>query len=182
MIEGNPAFPGTAAETALRDVRSLLETHQKKGGTQPIDTVVLGCTHFPLVRQDIETAFETLHRDPAWQALTAAPRTYIDPAEWTARELFRELAKARLRLKDGESCVMAADRFFLSIPDPACSGIKLAPDGGLAYDYKYGRATGQFDREDTINIPLTPDTLPKTSATLVREKLPLVWSRLSQAP
>ena len=180
VIEGNPAFPGTAAETALRDVRTLLETHRKNGGTQPISTIVLGCTHFPLVRQEIEAAFETLHRDPAWQTLTAAPRTYIDPAEWTARELFRELAKARLRLKDGESCLTPADQFFLSIPNPACAGIKLAPDGGLEYGYKYGRATGEFDREDTINILLTNDTLPKTSAALVRGKLPLVWSRLEK--
>ena len=182
VIEGNPAFPGTAAETALRDVRTLLEIHRNNGGTQPINTVVLGCTHFPLVQRDIETAFSTLHADPAWQKLTAAPRTYIDPAEWTARELFRELAKARLRLKDGESCLMPADQFFLTIPDPACPGIKLAPDGGLEYGYKYGRTPGQFDREDTLNIPLTTETLPKTSATLVREKLPLVWDRLSRTP
>ena len=180
VIEGNPAFPGSAAETTLRDVRALLETHRKSGSTQPIQTVVLGCTHFPLVRQDIETAFTTLQLDPAYQKLTAALRTYIDPAEWTARELFRELAKARLRLKESETCVMASDLYFLSIPNPASPGIQLALDGGLEYAYKYGRSTGQFERGDTINIPLTLQTLPKSSAALVKAKLPLVWSRLSR--
>jgi glutamate racemase len=178
VIEGNPAFTGTAAETALRDVRTLLETHRHSGSTQPVRTLVLGCTHFPLVRQEIESAFETLERDPRYQKLTATPRHYIDPAEWTARELFRELAKARLRLKEGESCVMPADRFFLSMPNPDSPGIQLSPDGGLDSSYKYRRTPGEFSREDTVNIPLTTATLPTSSANLVRGKLPLVWERL----
>jgi glutamate racemase len=178
VIEGNPAFSDTVAATAMRDVRSLLETHLKSGSTQPVRTVLLGCTHFPLVQQEIESAFETLQQDPRYQKMTAAPRSYIDPAEWTARELFRELAQARLRLKAGESCVMPADRFFLSIPNPDSPGLKLSPDGGLEYGYKYGRSPGEFSHEDTINIPLTADTLPKASAALVKEKLPLVWEKL----
>ncbi len=73
---------------------------------------------------------------------------------------------------------MPDDRFFLSVPNPGWPGIKLSPEGGLDYAYKYGREPGQFGREDTVNIPLTTATLPKTSATLVKEKLPLVWKRL----
>lgn len=182
VIEGNPSISGTAAETALRDVRALLETHRRSGSSQPIDTVVLGCTHFPLVEREIEAAFRALRREPAYQALLAVPRTYVDPAACTARELFRELAKARLRLPAGQSCVLPADRFFLSVPNPSCPGVKLNPDGRLDHDYKYQRHAGQLDREDTVNVPLTVESLPGASARLVREKLPLVWERLQSRP
>jgi hypothetical protein len=41
---------------------------------------------------------------------------------------------------------------------------------------------GHLEREDTKNVPLTPDMLPAPSARLLRERLQEVWSRLQAAP
>jgi len=81
-------------------------------------------------------------------------------------------------LGPGESPVIARDQFYLSVPRQEFPGIRLAPDGGLERDYKYGRLPGQLDREDTKNVPLTPAVLPPASARLLRERLTAVWSRL----
>jgi hypothetical protein len=68
------------------------------------------------------------------------------------------------------------------VPNPACPDIKLAPDGSLDRDYKYSRMPGNLEREDTKNVPLTPDMLPAPSARLLRERLQSVWNRLQPLP
>lgn len=181
-IEGDPSIKRTTAEIALHDVRALLDAQLQSGSVRPINTVVLGCTHFPLVQQVIEEAFRELGHDPAYLGQIGAARTYIDPAEWTARELFRELAKARLRVPTETEHVLSTDLFFLSVPNPVLENVRLDSNGGLDRDYKHQRATGRLNQEDTVNVPLTVTSLPGASARLVREKLPLVWQRLSASP
>ncbi len=177
-IEGDTAFPEPVAAYARRDVRALLEAYRELKPATPLQQVVLGCTHYPLAVSEIEQAFAELRADPAWRDLVAPQRIYVDPAALTARELFRELARARLRLKAGEKCVLARDQFYLSVPRTESPGIKLAADGGLDREYKYGRLPGRLDIEDTKNVPLVPAMLPAPSARLLQERLGAVWQRL----
>lgn len=181
IIEGDPASRTSAAEQVGIDVRALVEAHRTSAGghaVKPLSTIVLGCTHFPLVREEIDAAFANLRNDPALAPSIAEQRVYIDPAEWTARQLFRELASARLRVREGEAVVPDRDLFFLSIPHPATPPAHRNDEGGLDYEYKYGRATGQFGIEDTVVVPMTREGLPDAARKLVSEKLPAVWGRL----
>ncbi|MFZ9746221.1 MAG: glutamate racemase [Opitutaceae bacterium] len=177
-IEGDAAFAEPVAVYARREVRALAEAYRELRPGRPLETVVLGCTHYPLAKSEIERAFGELAADPAWRDVVSSRPNFVDPATLTARELFRELARARLRLGAGESPVMARDQFYLSVPRKEFPGVRLAADGGLERDYKYGRLPGQLDREDTKNVPLTPAVLPPASARLLRERLTAVWSRL----
>jgi len=102
----------------------------------------------------------------------------VNPAEWTAKELFRELASARLRHRPGTARASERDLFFISVPNPASPGVRLAETGALDHDYKYGRSPGQLGVEDTHNIPLTLDHLSPTSRNLILTKLPQVAERL----
>jgi len=177
-IEGDAAFTEPVAVYARREVRALAEAYRELRPGRPLETVVLGCTHYPLAKAEIEQAFAELAADPSWRAVVSPRLAFVDPATLTARELFRELARARLRLGAGENPVIARDQFYLSVPRPGFPGVRLAPDGGLDRDYKYGRLPDQLDREDTKNVPLTPAVLPPASASLLRERLTAVWSRL----
>lgn len=179
-IEGDSAFPDPIAAYALKEARALTEAYRETKAASPLETIVLGCTHYPLARAEIDTAFATLRQDPAFTGLIAEKRTFVNPAEATAKELFRDLAKARLRLKKDEACILPHTQFYLSVPRVEETGIQLATDGSLDRDYKYSRSPGQLDYEDTKNIPLTPALIPPTSATLVRTRLPAVWKALSQ--
>jgi len=176
LIEGNPAYEGNVAEQALADVRELVEIHRDSGEKRPIETLVLGCTHYPLILTELESAFETLRKDEAFAPWIAPERIYVDPAEWSARELFRELASAHLRLRPGEGREGREDRFYLSVPHPDSplseSGERLDPE------YQYGRDPGNPGKEDTVVVGLTREGLPEAGAALVREKLPEVWRRL----
>jgi hypothetical protein len=162
------------------DVRQLVETHRAASagsGVKPLTTIVLGCTHFPLVESEIDAAFEELRADPDLAPHIAPRRRYVDPAEWTAKQLFRELATARLRRREGTTPAAERDLFFLSVADRTLATTPLNPDGTLTDAYKYGRDPGRF-LEDTIIVPMTREILPESGRKLVSSKLPAVWGRL----
>jgi|GEM_PF-305456 len=173
------------------DVATLVNAHQKSGQTSAIDTVVLGCTHFPLVRQEILDSFARLRAyekngERPFVNLIAEKIAVVDPAELTAKELFRELARRKLfRKVSGESdspeSAVAPDQFYISIANPKSAGVVLSADGSLDRDYKYGRSPGRLQIEDTICVPMTQDRLPSTSLNLIRTKLPHVWQRLNRS-
>ena len=179
VIEGDPAFATSLADQITADVKSLVDTHIKTHPNgPPLQKIILGCTHFPLAQKDIDTAFATLRKDPAYTPHIAPALTYVNPAEWTAKELFRSLASARLRHKPGTPFVTERDLFFLSVPNPQFPGIQLTETGALDHTYKYRRQSGHLDRQDTLNIPMTPEKLPPTSRHLFESRLPSTWSRL----
>jgi glutamate racemase len=185
-IEGDPSFllpsqtPAQSVAAILRnDVTMLVENYRKDGGGPPIGRIVLGCTHFPLVQTQIATAFAELRSgSTANRDLIAEKIEFVNPAELTAKELFRSLASVRLRVKQGEMSKLDHDEFFISVPNAACPTVKLAENGALDSSYKYGRNTGGFDVEDTKNVPMQFSTLPKASVRLIQEKLPEVAKRL----
>ncbi len=180
VIEGDPAFPQSVADCAAQEARALLETLRREQPGQKLGTLVLGCTHYPLARTELDAAFAALRADPAFAPLLSNHLTYVDPAEWTARELFRELARAGLRLKSGESCRQKQHAFYLSVPNPASTAIERAPDGGLDRDFKYGRLPGQLEREDTVNVRLLAEGLPAVGRNLIEKRLPLVWRAMTK--
>jgi len=182
VIEGDPSRRATVAQQIATDVRHLVERHratQDLPEGKPLTSIVLGCTHFPLVASEIDAAFASLRRDPDFAPYIAPTRHYVDPAAWTARQLFRELATARLRRRSGDSGPTDRDQFFLSVPDPNLSRERLNPDGSLTDAYKYGRDPGQ-SIEATLVVPMTRAILPESGRKLVSEKLPAVWGRLAE--
>ena len=81
-------------------VRSLIRTYVQAlgpigGGAGAIDTLVLGCTHYPLAWSD-------------WVSATGAKVQLIDPAAAVARQLRRVLA-ARGALSEDGSCARAGE-------------------------------------------------------------------------
>lgn len=165
------------------DVTTLVEDYRRSGQSQPIDTVVLGCTHFPLAEKAIVGEFARLRELSEngtfpYRDLIAREIVVVNPAEATAKELFRNLAQARLRRSSTLKSLAAPDLFFLSVPNPESPGIRLTADGALDSAYKYGRLAGNLSLEDTRFVPLDVSTLPNSSLNLIRSRLPEVWKRL----
>ncbi len=178
VIEGDPAFKESVAERCGLDARALVLAHQQSGAISPLSTIVLGCTHFPLAQTEIDEAFTHLRAEDAFNNLIAPKLAYVNPAEWTARELFRTLASARLRTtKEPKD---AKDIFFISTANPTRQDLPLSTEGALEKAFKYSRLPGEFDREDTVNQPMTPARIPPTTRKLIETKLPQVWQRLNR--
>ena len=182
-IEGDPSIKTPIRDIIRADVGAFLKSAAADGAT-PMDTLMLGCTHYPLVADEIAAAFaywreqsDADGRKP-YARLVAPQLKQVNPAAWTAEALWRSLQGAKMM---AVTKPLAGDLFYISIPNPAWPGVGLAADGSLTYEYKYGRQPNQVGREDTINVPLTTDRLPGATAGLVREKLPLTWRSLQAA-
>lgn len=168
------AIEGTAGsvDDCLRtDVAALVAEHRRSGDKRPITTVVLGCTHYPLVRDDIDREFMRVRDDPACRDLIAPQLTYVNPADETARELFRELFLRRLRA--GADVQPAADRdaFYITV----------GRDGLLSNEVKFGRSPGRFDVQDIRTIPMHDDPEARAALKPWATRLPHVAERLGNA-
>ncbi len=188
-IEGdsNVAGQGSIDDFLARDLRKMLEDYRKSGGTQPIGTIILGCTHYPLVQSEIVDTLSRLKNtqingSKPFQSLIADKIDLVNPAELTAKELFRELARNRLRSSSRPSSSNAnrsptiSASFFMSIPNASYSGVTLNKEGNLEQKYKYSRTAGNLIVEDTINVQMQDQLLPPSSLTLMKTRLPHVWS------
>jgi glutamate racemase len=94
LIEGDDPY-GAATETAVREYAAPL----KEAG---VDTVILGCTHYPLIR-------------PVFQRVFGRDVTLVFSAEETAREVAETLARKGI---ENESTREGSYR-FLTTGDPA---------------------------------------------------------------
>lgn len=177
-IEGDAGVKETPKQIIDAEVKALLEERVAAGDSTRIDTVVLGCTHYPLVQADIVAAFDRCRMQTApdgttpYAKLVAPTLTVVDPAAWTAQDLWRTLASANLRMPAGAKPATAHDLFFISVANPAWPGVQLSPDGTLTKDFKYGRDAGDPGREDTVIVPMTIEGLPSSAANLVTTRLP----------
>jgi glutamate racemase len=93
LIEGDDPF-GEATATAVREYAAPL----KEAG---VDTVVLGCTHYPLIR-------------PILQRVFGRDVTLVFSADETAREVAETLARKRMENEPGREGVYT----FLTTGDP----------------------------------------------------------------
>jgi hypothetical protein len=179
-IEGDPSVKTPIRDIIRADVGAFLKSAAADKAA-PIDTLILGCTHYPLVADEIAAAFAYWRDQPDADgrkpyAVLVAPRLkQVNPAAWTAEALWRSLRGAKMMAVTKPT---SGDLFFISVANPQWPGVSLAADGTLAYEYKYGRVEGQIGRVDTINVPMTTDRLPGATAGLVRDKLPLTWRSL----
>ena len=162
------------------EVKELLNRRRQTPGGPPIDTVVLGCTHYPLVQTEILATLERYRTFVAsdgsqpFKGLVERDPLVVDPARFTAQDLSRALDASNLRLPAGMKPAAERDLFFLSVANPKWPGVQLEPDGGLTKEFKYGRDAGNPGREDTVIVPMTMDNLPASTAHLVRTRLPAV--------
>ena len=169
------------------DVATLALNHKSSGKLSAIDTVVLGCTHFPLVKQEILDAFSSVRAyehngERPFESVIAEKIAVVNPAEMTAKELFREMARRKLFCQPAAGDNSAKDLFFMSVANTKCPEAKTKSDGSLDYDYKYGRQPGALGVEDTICIPLQILLLPVSTRNLIQSRLPEVWTRLNSLP
>ena len=190
-VLGNDAKPATwqlnSAENYARyDVAMLVEKYRRSGGGAPISTLVLGCTHYPIAQREISAAFDHLRNfkspDGArpYRELISEKIEFVNPAEFTAKELFRELARGRLRAARDSTAPPVLDRVFVSVPNAKWSGARLNADGAFDAGYKYGRTPGNPSAEDTLCVPLKEARAVLDALSGLAPALPRVWSNLNR--
>ncbi|XZE44032.1 glutamate racemase [Pirellulaceae bacterium SH467] len=165
------------------DVVTMVENYRRSGSESPIHSVILGCTHFPFEADAIR---ENLRRLRDWKSeegtypyrsILAEEIRLIDPAEWTAKELFVTLKKTGRNSKKAGLDRPRLEGMYWSVPSPTVRE-HCDAQGNLLSDYKYGRRVRSDREEDTRFVPLAPKELPGALAQLLREKCTNVWKEL----
>jgi glutamate racemase len=189
-ILGNPDRPETwrlnSIENYIRyETVTLVENHRRAGSTDPISTVILGCTHYPFYQAEIEGSFDrlrdfrTVAGEAPYEDLIAEDIFFVDPAQMTAIQLFEELAARNLLVRGGGDHPTAGDEFYISVVNANCPGAELRPDGlSFTYDYKYGRSPGELEKEYVKRVPMSSENLGENAIETIRTTMPAVWDRL----
>ncbi|HUS72325.1 MAG TPA: hypothetical protein VMY06_04595 [Sedimentisphaerales bacterium] len=163
---------------------SLVERYRRSGGSEPISSVILGCTHFPYQMDRIATSFGRLRNfripdgDEPYKNLISAELSFIDPAELTATQLYETLAAAGLLINKTDEFILTTDEFYISVPNSSLADAKLTISGGFTYEYKYGRVPGHFAAEYVKRVPMSSTNLSDAVRESIKTRMPAVWERL----
>jgi hypothetical protein len=162
---------------------SLLEKMIADKITKTMNTLILGCTHYPYLKDTIASVLNELYHyknnnEYRYKKFLVEKVELIDPSIETAKEAY--LALQKQMLTNGES--VKQNQFYITIPNNNTPKNALQPDGWFTYDYKYGRVAGanttyvNYVPFDTKNISEASYSrfkmvLPKSYAEIVKSKL-----------
>lgn len=150
--------------------RMVLESASLFPG-RSLDAVILGCTHYPYFKQEIQEHFNYLRGlDPAYASIIPPNLPVIDPAVSEAKELYEYLKREALF----GSGSFWDSRFFISVPNPLLKQNRIEKNGEFSIDYKYGRTINRSLLE-VKQVPLTQKELAPDVFSRIREKMPLIF-------
>lgn len=160
---------------------TLLEKMKRENYTLPLNILILGCTHYPYMKDTIAKVLDELYNYNSnntyrYRDVLAQHVELIDPALETAKNAYvamrnQELQQTKLRKNESH--------FFITVPNTDLSEVQLQPDGWFTYQYKYGRMAG----ENKTYVKYVPfNTTNVSSATYMRFKkvLPDVYAVLQK--
>jgi glutamate racemase len=123
---------------------SLLEKMVQQDIKTPMNTLILGCTHYPYMLDTIAKVLNELYdykkgNQYRYRSFMTKHIELIDPSVETAKEAYLALREMQL----GNTAGVQPNRFFITTPNKALTEAQLQPDGWFTYAYKYGRAVGE---------------------------------------
>ena len=162
---------------------SLLEKMIVNKITKPMNTLILGCTHYPYLKDTIATVLNELYHfknknEYRYRNYLVEKVKLIDPSIETAKEAYLAMQKQTL----SNNASLQNNLFYITIPNSNTPKSAIQPDGWFTYDYKYGRLAGanttyvQYVPFDTKNISEATYNrfklvLPKSYAEIVKSTL-----------
>ena len=162
---------------------SLLEKMVQEKVTKPLNTLILGCTHYPYLKDTIASVLNELYQykkdnQYRYRNYLVEKVELIDPSVETAKEAYLALRSQSLT----NTATKQTNQFFITVPNSSVPKAALQPDGWFTYDYKYGRLAGantdyvKYVPFDTKNISEASYSrfkmvLPKSYAEIVKSKL-----------
>lgn len=158
---------------------SLLEKMRQQPFVSPLNTLILGCTHYPYLRDTISAVLTELYhyRDKdgyRYQRVLAEHVALIDPAVETAKEAYLALRAQQLMISEESR---ATDAFYISIPNTQLKGIQLQQDGWFTNEYKYGRQAGSGE-EFVKFVPFDSRNIVQATYDRFQLLLPACYERI----
>ena len=160
---------------------SLIEKMRSQGITTPMNTLILGCTHYPFMRDTIRNVLNELYNmkfngQYAYRSVLAKHVELIDPAVETAKEAYIEMRKLAL----GNATGKQPNKFFITVPNKSLKEVQLQPDGWFTYEYKYGRNEGA-NKPFVLFTPFDDKNISEATYQRLKAALPAVYKAVQLA-
>lgn len=165
---------------------SLLEEMKATQITIPLNALILGCTHYPYLRDTIASVLKELYQvkekgQYRYRNVLAPQVELIDPAVETAKEAYQQLRNYKLAESDELSATnQRVDGFFIAIPNTELKETELQADGWFTYSYKYGRKVGE-KKEYVRFVPFDQVNISAATYQRFSQALPLTFERIQSA-
>lgn len=163
---------------------SLLEKMINEKYQFPLTTLILGCTHYPYVRDTIAAVISELYNYNKngvykYRSVLASHVELIDPAIETAKEAYIAMRSQQLQNKQISSA-NALSQFYITIPNKFEPEILLQDDGWFTYSYKYGRKAGH-NKKDIVYVSFDTENVSNSTYERFRRVLPNVYRKFQIA-
>ncbi|MFY8003505.1 MAG: hypothetical protein ACOVNR_01630, partial [Chitinophagaceae bacterium] len=122
---------------------SMVEKMRKEGFQQPLRTLILGCTHYPYMKDTIQKVLAELksimfNGEKRYDAYIGDKVELIDPAQETAKEVFQAMFQQQLLAKSANKALK--NEFYITVPAANTPKQYLQADNWFTYNFKYGRS------------------------------------------
>lgn len=156
---------------------SLMEKLRVFPGAKPLKTIILGCTHYPYLIDEINAILSELrdYREAGeyrYRHLMAERIVLIDPAYNTADELYRYLYDSGSMNRDGN--MLLNSEFYISLPDLTNPEVITDEQGRFTYEYKYGRNAGNLQEYVRV-VPFANENILKDVKKRLEIQMPDTW-------
>ena len=155
---------------------SMMEKLRLSDDPKPLKVVMLGCTHYPYLTQEIREVLEELRdykRDGAYlyRPFMSEDIALVDPAVNVAEELYAYLKEQNLFNPEGD---MNKSEFYISVPNKQNPNVKVDDKGRFPYEYKYGRNAGEVQEYVRI-VPFSATNIPSETLERLDESVPTTY-------
>ena len=158
---------------------SLLEKMKKENYPLPLNTLILGCTHYPYLKDTIHSVLQELYNYQSanqfvYRKYLAEDVALIDPGVETAKEAYMALRKQDLALAKPNAI---PNNFFITVPNTSLKEVELQPDGWFTYGYKYGRSE-KANNQYVKYVPFDTNNIVPATYLRFKQVLPDVYNCL----
>ncbi|WP_420399247.1 glutamate racemase [Flagellimonas sp.] len=156
---------------------TLMEKIRKSGTKNKLKSLILGCTHYPYMTEEIKKILGELYNYQSendayrYRAFMAEEVKLIDPAVDTAKELFAHLKKESLFNPEGS---IKESEFYISVANRDNESNVIDQTGRFPYDFKYGRNAGEIQEYVKI-VPFSRDNISEDILTRFQKQIPHVY-------
>jgi len=166
------------AENYVRyHIVSLLENIRKSNTTNQLKSIILGCTHYPYLMEEINLVLNELYNyksengDYLYRKFMVKKIQLVDPAVNTAKELYDYLNKKELFNPNGN---MTDSEFYISVANKQNKNTVINKEGRFPYDYKYGRNVGEIQEYVKV-VPFSRANISSDILTRFQKQIPYVY-------
>lgn len=166
------------AENYVRyHVVTLLENIRKSQTENQLKSIILGCTHYPYLIDEINKVLSELYHykdgkgEYLYRKFMVENIQLVDPAVNTAKELYDYLNKKALLNPNGN---IKESEFYISVANKENKNTVLNKEGKFPYDYKYGRNVGEIQEYVKV-VPFSRDNISDDILTRFQKQIPLVY-------